>query len=151
MLLADFGLCKPLVKTDPDEVVDGAFGGYKPTRTICGTVQYMAPELLDNKPYGFPVDWWGLGVLAFIMRSGAYPFSNGEGKLNLGHSDDERAADRLLMYTRISKGLIEFPDYFEEDTRSAIETLLEPAIPKRVTSSLALQQLPWIQVRHITP
>lgn len=35
--------------------------------TVCGTLQYMAPELVARKFYGFAVDWWALGVLAFQL------------------------------------------------------------------------------------
>uniref|UniRef100_A0A0A1X1X0 Serine/threonine-protein kinase AtPK2/AtPK19 n=1 Tax=Zeugodacus cucurbitae TaxID=28588 RepID=A0A0A1X1X0_ZEUCU len=37
------------------------------TRTMCGTFQYMAPELLRGEPYGHAVDWWSLGILACQM------------------------------------------------------------------------------------
>ena len=45
------------------------------TRTICGTVQYMAPEILQNLSYTTAVDWWSLGVLLFVMLVGHYPFN----------------------------------------------------------------------------
>ncbi|XP_053950523.1 serine/threonine-protein kinase S6KL-like isoform X1 [Anastrepha ludens] len=37
------------------------------TRTMCGTFQYMAPEVLRGEPYGHAVDWWSLGMLACQM------------------------------------------------------------------------------------
>ncbi|XP_018800123.1 PREDICTED: serine/threonine-protein kinase S6KL isoform X2 [Bactrocera latifrons] len=37
------------------------------TRTMCGTFQYMAPELLRGEPYGHAVDWWSLGILVCQM------------------------------------------------------------------------------------
>ncbi|KAI6239040.1 AGC protein kinase [Aphelenchoides fujianensis] len=46
-------------------------------RTICGTLQYLAPEVARGQAYGFAVDWWSFGVLLFIMRTGQYPFPNG--------------------------------------------------------------------------
>ncbi|XP_025420777.1 serine/threonine-protein kinase S6KL isoform X2 [Sipha flava] len=37
------------------------------TSTICGTTQYMAPEIFQSKPYNHVVDWWSAGVLLFQM------------------------------------------------------------------------------------
>ncbi|XP_009984867.1 PREDICTED: uncharacterized serine/threonine-protein kinase SgK494, partial [Tauraco erythrolophus] len=38
--------------------------------TICGTLQYMAPEVLSGGPYSHTADWWSLGVLLFALASG---------------------------------------------------------------------------------
>ncbi|KAM9452609.1 LOW QUALITY PROTEIN: ribosomal protein S6 kinase-related protein-like, partial [Salvelinus alpinus] len=52
--LADFGLSRRL------EQGTRAF-------TICGTIQYMAPEVLSGGPYSHAADWWSLGILLFSM------------------------------------------------------------------------------------
>lgn len=59
----DFGFAK---KLNPSEK----------THTICGTLQYMAPEIAKGLPYGEPVDWWSYGVTLYVMRTGYYPFPN---------------------------------------------------------------------------
>ena len=40
----------------------------------CGTMHYVAPEIVRNKPYGRPVDMWSCGVIAYIMLGGYPPF-----------------------------------------------------------------------------
>jgi cGMP-dependent protein kinase len=46
------------------------------TKTITGTPYYMAPELLLGKGYGLKVDFWSIGVLAYKIYLGYFPFGN---------------------------------------------------------------------------
>lgn len=52
--IADFGLAK-LVKGD------------SLMQTACGTPGYVAPEILEGRPYGAEVDMWSLGVITYIL------------------------------------------------------------------------------------
>jgi len=59
--LTDFGLAKEIASS---------------TGTICGTNEYIAPEMLNKEKYGMEVDWWSLGVLVFRLFTGKMPFSS---------------------------------------------------------------------------
>lgn len=56
--VADFGMCKEDIR---DENM---------TNTFCGTPDYIAPEILQEKDYGATVDWWAMGVLLYEMLAG---------------------------------------------------------------------------------
>ncbi len=55
--LTDFGLSKEAVFNEEDK-----------TYSFCGTVEYMAPEVVNRKGHTHVCDWWSLGVLMVIFK-----------------------------------------------------------------------------------
>jgi len=93
--LCDFGLSRrffPSGEVSPNNA--GFLGGHphhfnhqqhcpnqsRPRRLLsyCGTVEYMAPEMVGRKGHSFPVDWWAFGVLFYDLTCGGPPFASTE-------------------------------------------------------------------------
>ena len=62
--LVDFGLSQANVKSDTE------------IKSLCGTPEYVAPEVLKNEGYGKPVDLWQYGCIIYEMMTGTTPFGH---------------------------------------------------------------------------
>jgi len=92
--VTDFGFAK--------EVVDFTY-------TMCGTPDYLAPEVIQGKGHGKGVDWWTLGVLIYELLAGYPPFYSRK---------------QMRIYVKILHANLHFPAHFTKDARSIIDGLL---------------------------
>ena len=100
------------------KLVDFGFAKFCPDRTytVCGTPEYLAPELVLGRAHDKSVDYWAVGVLLFEQVAGYSPFA------------DRVANDQLVICKNITRGVVEFPSHVtDKEVRPAPRGAPPPA------------------------
>jgi len=105
--LTDFGLSKKGVK------------GTKDAHSVCGTPEYLAPEVILKKGHGKAVDWWTFASIMFEMLTGLPPFYTN---------------DREELFERIKLGSIKYPNNFSPSIKDLLTGLFIKDPEKRLGS-----------------
>lgn len=126
LYLADFGLAKEMTNRDF-------------TSSFCGTPEYLAPEIIQNKGHNHAVDWWSIGILVYEMIVGFPPFY---------HSNQQ------TMYELIEKFPVKFPDPVKhkipmsEEVKDLISKLLAKDPKDRIGTEGGVNEIlkhPWFE------
>jgi len=134
--VTDFGLSKML---NGQKVVRGKPVGRSVTslRSVTGTPNYFAPELLIRQGYGESIDLWACGVILYILLSGFFPFG-GEGE---------------VLYNRILCEEVDISgdhwDNISNGAKSLVQLLLTKDPNFRLTAAEALKH-PWLKLTKDT-
>ena len=105
LLLTDFGLSK--VAVDGEDCC----------RSILGTMEYMAPEVILGQEYGMAVDWWSFGALGYDLLTGSPPF---------------QANNHAKIQEKILKQKLSLPYYLSPDAKDLLTRLLRKEPGRRL-------------------
>ena len=113
------------------KIADFGWSVHAPTsrrNTLCGTLDYLPPEMVEGREHDEMVDVWSLGVLLYEFLVGSPPFEAE------GHS---------ATYRRISRVDLRFPRGVEEDAQDLIRRLLQKDPRKRMALA-SVPNHPWV-------
>uniref|UniRef100_A0A8C2D5U7 non-specific serine/threonine protein kinase n=1 Tax=Cyprinus carpio TaxID=7962 RepID=A0A8C2D5U7_CYPCA len=96
--VTDFGLSKEAIDHD------------KRAYSFCGTIEYMAPEVVNRRGHTQSADWWSFGILMFEMLTGSLPF---QGK------------DRKETMALILKAKLGMPQFLSPEVQSLLRALFK--------------------------
>ena len=101
------------------KIVDFGFAKKVPdqTWTLCGTPDYLAPEIVLSKGYGRAVDYYALGILIYEMLAGFPPFYH---------------ENHMKLYDNIVNTEARFPPSFDPVARDLVQKLIEKNPAKRL-------------------
>jgi len=96
--------------------------------TMCGTLDYLPPEMIEGKMHDERVDHWSLGILTYEFLVGKPPFE---------------AVDNNTTYRKIIRGEVNYPDEISEGARDLVAKLLVKGPEQRACLEDVLKH-PWI-------
>jgi len=96
--VTDFGLSKEGIEDNHSAM------------TMCGTPEYLAPEILDKRGHGKAVDWYSVGALTYEMLTGLPPFYT---------------RDRPKLFERIRRSTLEYPDTVSRLAKTFLQALMQ--------------------------
>lgn len=114
--LTDFGLAKMGLRQNL-------------TSTMCGTPEYLPPEVFRRQSYACELDWWSCGVLLFEMLEGRPPF---------------RDPNENRLFQLIIDGRFRFEFVHSEEASSLVRQLLTPDLDIRLKSAAEVKASPWL-------
>ena len=100
--------------------------------TYCGTLDYLAPEMINQQGHSTNLDLWNLGVLLFELLTGSAPF---------------QASNQAAMFEKILKVRITFPKNFPPLAKDLILKLLKANPDERIPLSEIVNH-PWMQTHQ---
>ncbi|GLU22632.1 hypothetical protein SLE2022_386940 [Rubroshorea leprosula] len=124
--VSDFGL-----SALPQQVRDDGL-----LHTTCGTPNYVAPEVINNKGYdGAKADLWSCGVILFILMAGYLPFED---------------SNLMALYKKIFKADFTCPPWFSSSAKKLILRILDPNPLKRITIAEVIEN-DWFKKGYKPP
>merc|ERR1719230_638383 len=103
--ITDFGLSKEGIEDNIS------------AKTMCGTPEYLAPEIVEKKGHGRAVDWYSIGALTYEMLTGLPPYYT---------------RDREKLFQRIKSGELPYPSYITPISKAFLQSMLHRAPEKRL-------------------
>ncbi|RZC43676.1 hypothetical protein C5167_036633, partial [Papaver somniferum] len=104
--------------------------------TTCGTPNYVAPEVINNKGYdGAKADFWSCGVILFVLMAGYLPFEE---------------SNLMELYKKIFKAEFSIPSWFSSGAKKLIKRTLDPNPSTRITFAELLQN-EWFKKGYKPP
>ncbi|KAJ8099323.1 kinase-like domain-containing protein [Lipomyces tetrasporus] len=102
------------------------------TYTMCGTPDYIAPEVIARKAYNKSVDWWSLGILVFEMLTGYTPFYD---------------QTPMRTYEKVLQCEVRYPNYILPEARDLLSNLVTRDLTRRLgnlaNGSADVKNHPW--------